>query len=86
MDPTALCLQAEVGMRDNEVLLERVVCFSVAVLDICEALPNTRSGNHVAGQLLRSGTGSASNYAEAREAESRKDFVHKLKVAMKELS
>jgi four helix bundle protein len=49
------------------------------------ALPNTRAANHVAGQLLRCGTSSYGNHGEVEAAESRKDFVHKLKVCLKEL-
>jgi four helix bundle protein len=48
-------------------------------------LPDTRAGNHVAGQLLRAGTAPAPLYGEAQGAESRRDFVHKLKVGLKEL-
>ena len=50
-----------------------------------EALPNTKAGNHTAGQLVRSGTSPAPNYGEAQGAESRKDFIHKMKIALKEL-
>jgi four helix bundle protein len=49
-------------------------------------MPQTPAGRHVAGQLLRSGTSPAPNYAEARGAESTKDFIHKLKIAFKELN
>jgi len=66
-------------------LQERLIEFAVRVLKVAEALPNTRIGNHVAGQLVRSGTSPASNYGEARSAESRKDFIHKMKVGLKEL-
>ena len=48
-------------------------------------MPTTRTGNHVAAQLLRCGTSPAPNYGEAQSAESQDDFVHKLKVALKEL-
>jgi len=50
-----------------------------------DALPESRLGRHVAGQLVRSGTSPAPNYAEACGAESRRDFVHKLSIALKEL-
>jgi four helix bundle protein len=59
--------------------------FAVRVLDVVESLPNSRTGNHVAGQLIRSGTSPAPNYGEAQSAESRKDFIHKMKIALKEL-
>ena len=66
-------------------LEERLIKFSVRIIDVVEALPNTRAGNHIAGQLIRSGTSPASNYGEAQSAESRKDFIHKMKIALKEL-
>ena len=66
-------------------LEERLIQFSLLIIDIVEALPNTRSGNHVAGQLLRSGTSPAFNYGEAQVAESRNDFIHKMKICLKEL-
>jgi four helix bundle protein len=66
-------------------LEERLVDFSVRIINVVETLPNTRVGNHIAGQLVRSGTAAAPNYGEAQSAESRKDFIHKMKVALKEL-
>ena len=54
-------------------------------MEYCESLPRTAAGRHVGDQLLRSATSVAANYAEASEAESTADFVHKMKVAMKEL-
>ncbi len=48
-------------------------------------LPNTRAANHIGGQLLRSGTSPLFNHGEAQAAESSKDFVHKMKIALKEL-
>ena len=69
----------------NYDLQERLIEFAVRVLNVVESLPNSRVGNHVAGQLLRSGTSPAPNYGEAQSAESRKDFIHKMKVALKEL-
>ena len=69
----------------NYDLQERLIEFAVRVLNVVESLPNSRVGNHVAGQLIRSGTSPAPNYGEAQSAESRKDFIHKMKVALKEL-
>ena len=66
-------------------LEERLIRFSVNIVDIVGALPDTRVGNHVAGQLLRSGTSPAPNYGEAQSAESRRDFIHKMKISLKEL-
>jgi len=48
-------------------------------------MPNTKAGNHLSGQLIRSGTSAALNYGEAQSGESSKDFIHKLKVVLKEL-
>ena len=65
---------------------ERLIDFAVRVIKVADALPRTPVGKHIAGQLLRSGTSPAPNYAEARGAESNADFVHKLKIALKELN
>jgi four helix bundle protein len=66
-------------------LEERLLEFSVRIIKIIEQLPNTRTGNHVAGQLLKSGTSPYPNHGEAQAAESPKDFVHKLRISLKEL-
>jgi four helix bundle protein len=69
-----------------DALQERFVSFAVKIIDLAAHLPKTTAGRHVGGQILRSGTSPAPNYAEARGAESRADFVHKLRVAAKELN
>jgi len=66
-------------------LQDRLIDYSVRIIKISEALPDTKAGKHVSGQILRSGTSPAPNYGEAQSAESRADFVHKLKVSLKEL-
>jgi len=66
-------------------LEERLLEFATAVIDLSEKLPNSRAGNHVAGQILRSGTSPYPNHGEAEDAESREDFIHKLKICLKEL-
>lgn len=66
-------------------LEDRLINFAVSIIDIVEALPNTRAAKHIAGQLVRSGTSPAPNYGEAQSAESRKDFIHKMKISLKEL-
>ena len=67
-------------------LEERLISFSVAILDLAELLPNnTRASSHLSGQIVRSGTAPALMYGEAQSAESRKDFIHKMKMALKEL-
>jgi four helix bundle protein len=66
-------------------LEERLLEFASAVIDLSEKLPNSRAGNHIAGQILRSGTSPYPNHGEAEDAESREDFIHKLKICLKEL-
>ena len=66
-------------------LAERTVDYGLAAMDYCDTLPRTAAGRHIGDQLLRSATSVAANYAEATEAESPADFVHKMKIAMKEL-
>ena len=66
-------------------LAERTVDYGLAAMDYCDTLPRTAAGRHIGDQLLRSATSVAANYAEASEAESPADFVHKMKIAMKEL-
>jgi four helix bundle protein len=66
-------------------LLDRLIQYSVRIINVSEQLPNTISGKHIALQILRSGTSVAANYGEAQSAESRADFIHKLKVSLKEL-
>ena len=68
--------------RDLE---ERLINFAVLIIEIVEAMPNTKASNHLAGQLVRSGTSPALNYGEAQSGESRKDFIHKIKIVLKEL-
>lgn len=66
-------------------LQDRLVDYAVRIIRLSEALPDTKTGKHVAGQILRSGTSPAPNYGEAQGAESRDDFIHKVKVALKEM-
>ena len=79
------------GERDGKVrrkgadLEERLLSFAARVGKVVDALPDTRLGRRIAGQLVRSGTSPAPNYAEACAAESKKDFIHKLGIALKEL-
>jgi four helix bundle protein len=73
-------------MARGEDLQERLINFAVTVINLCTKLPKNQVGSHIAGQLLRSGTSPAPNYAEARGAESKKDFLHKLRITSKELN
>ena len=66
-------------------LEDRLIDFAVLIISITESLNNTKAGNHIAGQLVRSGTSPALQYGEAQSAESRNDFIHKLKILLKEL-
>ncbi|MEN8133955.1 MAG: four helix bundle protein [Thermodesulfobacteriota bacterium] len=67
-------------------LEERLLKYSVRIIKLIEQLPNTRTGNHISGQLLRSGTSPYPNHGEAQAAESPKDFfIHKLRISLKEL-
>ncbi len=66
-------------------LEERLIDFAVRIIRIAESLPKTKVGNHIAGQLIRCGTSPAPNYGEAQSAESRSDFIHKMKICLKEL-
>ena len=64
---------------------ERLIEFATVIIDVVESLPKTMAGNHLAGQLVKSGTSPALNYGEAQSAESRNDFIHKMKISLKEL-
>jgi four helix bundle protein len=70
------------GVYDLE---DRLLEFSAKIVQLTESLPNTRAGNHIAGQLLRCGTSALSNHGEVEAAESRRDFLHKLRICLKEL-
>jgi four helix bundle protein len=63
----------------------RLIDFAVRVIRTAESLPKTKVGNHISEQLIRCGTSSAPNYGEAQRSESRADFIHKMKVCLKEL-
>jgi four helix bundle protein len=71
--------------RANE-LEERLIDFAVRIVKLSANLPRTPAGKHIAGQIMRSGTSPAPNYGEARGAESHADFVHKLRIVLKELN
>ena len=73
-------------MAKGDDIQERLIQFAARIIKLCDALPKTTAGRHVSGQLLRSGTAPAAHHSEARSAESQKDFIHKLKIAVKELN
>jgi four helix bundle protein len=66
-------------------LEERLINFAVQIVEITESMPKSYAGSHLSNQLLRSGTSPALNYGEAQSGESRKDFIHKIKIVLKEL-
>ena len=66
-------------------LEERLINFSVRVIKFCQKIQDTREGNYIAGQLIRSGCSTALNFGEAEDAESTKDLIHKNKIILKEL-
>ncbi|MEB2785716.1 four helix bundle protein [Algoriphagus persicinus] len=66
-------------------LENRLIEFAAAIISFTDSMVNSKAGNHMANQLLRSGTSPALNYGEAQSGESRKDFIHKMKVVLKEL-
>jgi len=72
-------------MDFKQQLEERLIAFSILIIEVINYLPDNRVGNHLGGQLLRSGTSPALHYGEALDTVSRKDFVHKLGVILKEL-
>lgn len=71
-------------MNKND-LENRLVDFAVLIIEIVNELPCSKAGNHLGGQIVRSGTAPALNYGEAQSGESRRDFIHKLKIVLKEL-
>jgi len=89
MEPSTTRLVANRQERRSERsefdLEERLLEYAAAIIRLVEKLVPTRAGNHVAGQLLRSGTSPLPNHGEAQAAESADDFVHKLKICLKEL-
>jgi four helix bundle protein len=66
-------------------LEDRLIEYAVSIIDIAEALPRTDAGRYLSGQIIRSGTSPALNYGEAQSAESRRDFIHKMKICLKEM-
>lgn len=72
-------------LRADE-LEERLIDFAVRIVKLSASLPKTPAGKHISGQVLRSGTSPAPNYGEARGAESHADFVHKMRIVLKELN
>jgi S23 ribosomal protein. len=78
-------MNSEVKNEKRHDLEDRLIDFAVSLINLVESLPNTKSANHLGGQLLRSGTSPSLNYGEAKSGESKNDFIHKMKVCLKEL-
>ncbi|GAA4730067.1 four helix bundle protein [Flavisolibacter ginsenosidimutans] len=72
------------GQRKYD-LEDRLVKFAILALEVCDLLPNTKAGQNLEHQLSKSGTVPALLYGEAQGAESRADFIHKMKMLLKEL-
>jgi four helix bundle protein len=77
---------AKTSRSKADELEDRLIDFAVRIIKLSASLPKTPAGKHVAGQILRSGTSPAPNYGEARGAESTADFIHKLRIVIKELN
>ncbi|MCD4772426.1 MAG: four helix bundle protein [Bacteroidales bacterium] len=72
-------------MKTKYDLEERLITFAIRIIEIIEQLPKTKAGTHIANQLVRCGTSPALNYGEVQAAESTKDFIHKMRIILKEL-
>ena len=72
-------------MNKKYDLEERLICFSVSVIEVIEKLPKTYIAQYLFKQVARSSISPTLNYGEAQAAESRKDFIHKLKIVLKEM-
>ena len=77
-------MQDKIALSDQ--FEERLIEFAARIIRLAGRLPKNFQGRHVANQILRSGTAGAPNYAEARGAESRADFIHKMRIVQKELN
>ena len=66
-------------------LQARLIDYAIRIIKLAESLPDTKTGRHICSQIVRSGTSPAPNYGEAQAAESSADFIHKLKISLKEL-
>ena len=74
------------AMKEKKIDLDdRLIDFAVEIIKIIEKLPESKSSAHLGGQLLRSGTSPSLNYGEAKSGESKNDFIHKMKICLKEL-
>src|SRR5437773_12228639 len=82
--PVVRPMQDKIALSDQ--FEERLIEFAARIIRLAGRLPKNFQGRHVANQILRSGTAGAPNYSEARGAESRADFIHKMRIVQKELN
>ena len=82
--PVVRAMQDKIAQSDQ--FEERLIEFAARIIRLAGRLPKNFQGRHVASQILRCGTAGAPNYAEARGAESRADFIHKMRIVQKELN
>src|SRR5262245_54762454 len=75
-----------VDRERTDQLQQRLIDFGARTTRVAKMLPRTKEGRYICQQLVRSGLAAAPNYAEARAAESRADFIHKLRIVLKELN
>jgi four helix bundle protein len=72
-------------LRRGADIAERLLILASAIVGLARRLPRDAAGRHASSQIVRSVTSAGANYEEARAAESRSDFVHKIRVAAKEM-
>lgn len=70
---------------NSKELENRLIDFAVLIIELSESNKKNYAGNHLSGQQIRRGTSAALNYGEAQSAESKRDFIHKMQVVLKEL-
>ena len=78
-------METQQNQKPTFDLEDRLVDFACMCLDVCDLLPNTKTGNNLEHQLSKSGTAPALIYGEAQAAESRADFIHKMCLVLKEI-
>ena len=82
---TEFQISKQVIKKQKSDLEDRLIDFAIRISEVAESLTKTALGNQIKGQMIRSGTSPALNYGEAQSAESTNDFIHKLKIVLKEL-
>ena len=71
-------------MKKSE-LEKRLIKFSVSIIEMTKILDDNYAAQHLSRQIIRSGTSSALNYGEAQGASTKKDFIHKISIVLREL-